>query len=315
MIAGWFVIAVASLAVLVLALIVSKVHGPHAALVMLAFSAAALVCVWVSFEEVPIEAWRRGNLLHGLVIFALPAAAATCVAVLRARRGGHGGSRAILPWRSWLFLAALWVGPPVLLYTSQLAPFGADTTIDRSFANSLWWATTSIAIYVAIPCAYALITGQRIKSYGLSLGFVRSEATLIALIAPAVLALVWLASADERFPRLYPFYDVAHGGDGAMGKLAIFEIAYGATFVALEFFFRGFLVFAGQPVLGVHAVPAMAFAYCLLHLGKPMPECASSLIGGLILGYLALRFRSIAAGVVAHLTMAWGMDAVVLMRY
>jgi membrane protease YdiL (CAAX protease family) len=137
---------------------------------------------------------------------------------------------------------------------------------------------------------------------------VRSEATLILLIAPVALAIVWLASADQRFLDTYPFY----GGDG--WSLILFEAAYGATFVALEFFFRGFLVFAGQPVLGVHAVPVMAFAYCLLHLGKPMPEAVSSLIGGLILGYLALRLRSILAGVVAHLTIAWGMDASVLSR-
>ncbi|MGA1089863.1 MAG: CPBP family intramembrane glutamic endopeptidase, partial [Candidatus Nanopelagicales bacterium] len=116
------------------------------------------------------------------------------------------------------------------------------------------------------------------------------------------------ASADQRFLDTYPFYK----GDG--WSLVAFEVAYGASFVALEFFFRGFLVFAGQPVLGIHAVPVMAFTYCLLHLGKPLPEAASSLIGGLILGYLALRLRSILAGVVAHLTIAWGMDAFVLSR-
>jgi membrane protease YdiL (CAAX protease family) len=147
-----------------------------------------------------------------------------------------------------------------------------------------------------------------VRGYGLSVRFVRSEATLVMLIAPVALAIVWLASADQRFLDTYPFY----GGDG--WSLILFEAAYGATFVALEFFFRGFLVFAGQPVMGVHAVPVMAFAYCLLHLGKPMPEAVSSLIGGLILGYLALRLRSILAGIVAHLTIAWGMDAFVLSR-
>ena len=51
--------------------------------------------------------------------------------------------------------------------------------------------------------------------------------------------------------------------------------AVGVVLAALEFFFRGFLVFAGQPLLGAHAVPVMAFAYCLLHIGKPMPEAVS----------------------------------------
>ncbi|MGI9197202.1 MAG: CPBP family glutamic-type intramembrane protease [Candidatus Nanopelagicales bacterium] len=314
MLAAWQVMVIAALAVVVIAAWVRRVHGTQAALVMLAFAGAALACVWVSFEEFPVEQWRHGSLLHGLALFSLPAAAAALVAVVRVRRGHAARGRFLLAGRSWLLLGCLWAGPALLLYVSQLAPFTGSDLSDISFANSAWWAGSSILIYVSIPVLYAAIARQRVRSYGLSLGFVRSEGVVIALIAPVMIVLVWLVSADERFQAVYPFYDYAHGGDGAIGKLLAFEALYGATFVALEFFFRGFLVFAGYPVLGIHAIPAMAFAYCLLHLGKPMPECASSLVGGLVLGYVALRVRSIAAGVVAHLTIAWGMDAFVISR-
>lgn len=293
---------IATAAILVIGEWVRRTHGPRAALVMLGLAAASLTSVWVAYEVWPVEQWRRGNLAVGLAIFAVPAIAA---GVLARRRGR-------LTRSGVLYLLALWVTPALLLHVSQLRLFPAAE--DPSFAHSLWWACSSIAIYIAVPVAYALITRQRIRSYGLSLGFVRTEAIFIALIAPVIIALVWLISADKRFQQTYPFYDYLPGGEGSLTKLLIFELAYGATFVALEFFFRGFLVFAGQPVIGVHAVPVMAFTYCLLHLGKPMPECAASLIGGLILGYLALRLRSIAAGVVAHVTMAWGMDAFVVSR-
>lgn len=302
MLAAWEVMAIAAVAILLIGEFVRRVHGPRAALVMLALAGAALAVVWIAYEVWPLEQWRRGNLAVGLAIFALPALAG----VILARRRGQLTPAAVG------YLAVLWATPAVLLHLSQLRLF--DNSDDPSFAHSMWWAAVTLTIYIVVPVAYALLTGQAIRSYGLSLGFVRSEAVFIALIAPAIVVLVWLVSSDERFLRTYPFYDYESGGDGAIGKLIVFELAYGATFVALEFFFRGFLVFAGQPVLGVHAVPVMAFAYCLLHLGKPMPECASSLIGGLILGYVALRLRSIAAGVVAHLTMAWGMDAFVVGR-
>lgn len=306
MLAAWQVMTLAGVAVAVVSAWVLRAHGPRAALVMLAFAGAALACVWVSYEVLPVEQWRRGSLVHSLAIFALPAAGAVIVALARTRRGqpvGAGG---------WLFLGLLWATPAVLLVLSQWDPVQGGA--DPDFANSLWWAGSTIAVYVLVPVAYARIIGQSVRGYGLSLQFARTEAAFLLLIAPVVIALVWLVSADERFLDTYPFYDMAGGGDLAWAKLLAFEFAYGATFVALEFFFRGFLVFAGLPVLGIHAVPAMAFAYCLLHLGKPMPECASSLIGGLVLGYLALRFRSIAVGVVAHLAMAWGMDASVLSR-
>ena len=297
MLEAWQAIAVAASAILLLALWVRREHGGQAALVMVALAAATLACVWVAYEVIPVEQWRKESLPVGLAIFALPAIAGTVLAVLKARSDG-----ARLRATDALYLILLWATPAVLLYVSQRKPFGSE------LADLLWWAASSLAIYALVPVAYARIAGQSVRSYGLSVRFVRSEAALVALIAPVALVIVWLASADQRFLDTYPFY----GGDG--WSLVLFEAGYGATFIALEFFFRGFLVFAGQPVLGVHAVPVMAFAYCLLHLGKPMPEAVSSLIGGLILGYLALRLRSILAGVVAHLTIAWGMDAFVLSR-
>lgn len=302
MLAAWEVMAIAVVAILLIGEFVRRTYGPRAALVMLALAVASLTVVWIAYEVWPIEQWRRGNLAVGLAIFALPALAGVIIAW---RRG-------VLSRSAIGFLVALWATPALLLHLSQLRLF--DSAADPSFAHSLWWAAVTLTIYIAVPVAYALFTGQAIRSYGLSLGFIRSEAAFIALLAPAIVVLVWLVSSDERFLRTYPFYDYESGGDNALVKLLVFEVAYGATFVALEFFFRGFLVFAGLPILGVHAVPVMAFGYCLLHLGKPMPECASSLIGGLILGYVALRLRSIAAGVVAHLTMAWGMDAFVVGR-
>lgn len=309
MLSTWQVIALAAIGSTGIALWVRRAYDARAAAVTAALSAAALACLWIAYDVLPIEQWRRESLPVGLAVFALPATAAIAVAVLRSRRR-TGPTGAAVPTRraepitpaAIVYLAALWATPAVLLYVSQRRPF------EDGLGNLLWWAASSIAIYALVPVVYARTFGQSIRGYGLSASFVRSEAVLVALIAPIALAIVWLASSDQRFLDTYPFYK----GDG--WSLVAFEVAYGASFVALEFFFRGFLVFAGQPVLGVHAVPVMAFAYCLLHLGKPLPEAASSLLGGLILGYLALRLRSILAGVVAHLTIAWGMDAFVLSR-
>lgn len=308
MLATWQVIALAALAAIAISLWVRRAYDNRAAAVTASLSAAALACLWLAYEVIPVEQWRRESLPIGLAIFGIPALAAAAVAVARCRPGRAG--RRSRPCRagpdlnasSITYLLILWAAPAVLLYVSQRTPFG------DSLANLLWWAGSTIGIYVLVPVLYARTFGQSVRGYGLSAKFVRSEAVIVALIAPIALAIVWLASSDQRFLDTYPFYK----GDG--WSLVAFEVAYGASFVALEFFFRGFLVFAGQPVLGVHAVPVMAFTYCLLHLGKPLPEAASSLIGGLILGYLALRLRSILAGVVAHLTIAWGMDAFVLSR-
>jgi hypothetical protein len=272
---------------------------------MAGFAAAALTCVWIAYEVAPVESWRFGNLLRTLAVFALPGLAGTIVAIARSRRSRIGV-------QGWTFLAMLWIGPSLVVYIPQLTPF--SDAGDASFANRMWFGLSSTAVYVLVPVLFALLFRERIRSYGLSWGSIRQEARYLILIIPIVAVIVFFISAEEGFQQVYPFYDYESGGDGAIAKLLAFEVAYGLSFVALEFFFRGFLVLGGLPVLGVHAVPVMAFAYCLLHLGKPMPECAASLIGGLVLGYIALRFRSIAVGVAAHLTMALGMDGAVIWR-
>lgn len=177
-----------------------------------------------------------------------------------------------------------------------------------------WWAGWVIAIYVAVPAAYALATGQSIRSYGLRLGLFRGELRIFAVLLPAIVVGAYAAAGQPRFQETYPFYRALAEGSGTLVGLVTWWAMYAATFVALEFFYRGFLVSAGFRLVRWWAVPAMAAPYCLLHLDKPLPEFVTSLFGGLLLGVVAVRTRSILAGVLAHVTLALGTDAAVLLR-
>ncbi len=177
-----------------------------------------------------------------------------------------------------------------------------------------WWAGWCIAIYVAFPVVYALAHRQSIRSYGLRLGLFRGELRIFAVLLPAIVAGAYLSAGQPRFQQTYPFYTDWSAGRGTLAGLLAWWAMYALTFVALEFFYRGFLVTAGFGLLGWWAIPAMAAPYCLLHLDKPLPEMVTSLFGGLVLGVIALRTRSILAGVLAHVTLAVGTDAAVLLR-
>jgi hypothetical protein len=299
----WAALALGVGAVVAVALWAWRTHGRGAAAVVVALGGCTLVILGLAYGPVPIETWRDGHLDRTLAVFALPAVAAVAIALVR-----HRGN---LAWRGWLFIACLWLGPSLLVWGSQLRPFTVpEGNVGVGFANLAWFAGWSIAIYIAVPVAYARAVGDSIRGYGLSTALLRREWVAFALSVPALLAAVWFFAAEERFAAVYPFLR----DPASWGQLLLWEVLYGATFIALEFFFRGFIVFAGRPVLGIHIVPIMAFSYCLIHLAKPLPEAVSSLIGGLVLGYVALRFRSILVGVAAHLTLAWGMDASVLVR-
>jgi membrane protease YdiL (CAAX protease family) len=79
-------------------------------------------------------------------------------------------------------------------------------------------------------------------------------------------------------------------------------------FCALEFFFRGFLLRGIAPRLGWAAIFAMALPYNMLHYGKPMPEALAAIVGGIALGTLSLKTKSIWWGAAIHISIAITMD-------
>ncbi|MCO4760437.1 MAG: CPBP family intramembrane metalloprotease [Myxococcales bacterium] len=117
-----------------------------------------------------------------------------------------------------------------------------------------------------------------------------------------LLILVFAGSPD--FAMQYPFYKNQQG----WADLLIWEAAYGVQFFALEFFFRGFVLRGLAAEMGSMAVLTMAIPYCMIHYGKPLPECLGSIIAGITLGVLAMDTRSIWGGVTIHVAVAWGMD-------
>jgi membrane protease YdiL (CAAX protease family) len=207
------------------------------------------------------------------------------------------------------FLATGWVTITLVSYLPRQRPPQWP-----ELGQLAWWAGWCVAIYLAFPVAYALMTRQSIRSYGLRLGLFRGELRVFAVLLPVIVAGAYLSAGQPRFQQTYPFYTDWAAGRGSLAGLLAWWGMYAATFVALEFFYRGFLVSAGFRLVRWWAVPAMAAPYCLLHLDKPLPEMVTSLFGGLVLGVVAVRTRSILAGVLAHVTLAIGTDAAVLLR-
>ena len=90
--------------------------------------------------------------------------------------------------------------------------------------------------------------------------------------------------------------------------LLIWESAYVLQFFALESFFRGYLLFTAERVAPRAAIAIVAAPYTMIHFHKPFPECMGALGAGLLLGYLALRYRSFWGGFVLHSLVAVTMD-------
>jgi membrane protease YdiL (CAAX protease family) len=184
----------------------------------------------------------------------------------------------------------------------------AHTQMGRLAAWALVWA----AAYVVGPLLVIRYVLRRpVRDMGLQLRGAVSHWPLYAVLYAIALPVIVVASFGVSFQAKYPFYDLATH-ESFWPYLYAWWVLYAAQFVALEFFFRGFLLHGLVPRLGWVSIFVMAVPYNMLHYGKPMPEALVAIVGGVILGSLSLKTRSIWWGASLHIAIALTMDALAL---
>lgn len=172
------------------------------------------------------------------------------------------------------------------------------------------WGLSSIVLRVLIPFAVILfVFREPLASYGWRWrGTLKHAPTYAALYVLMVPLIVW-ASTQASFQQKYPFYrGAAEGGSAFWG----YELLYGAQFVGVEFFFRGFLTFALFKRFGYNALLIMAIPYVMVHFNKPLPETFGALGAALTLGALALRAGSCVPGIFLHWAVGMTMDVLAI---
>lgn len=177
-----------------------------------------------------------------------------------------------------------------------------------------WAGLCMILCYTMLPViAIKCVFRERLTDYGIGVRGVAGDWPVYLTFAVVMLPLVWLCSMEDRFQETYPFYRVDSPAEVGPDLLR-WEVIYALQFVALEFFFRGFMVHGTKHRFGAYSVFVMVIPYCMIHYQKPLPECCGSIIAGVALGLVSLVTRSIWPGAALHIMVAWGMDASCLIR-
>ena len=146
-------------------------------------------------------------------------------------------------------------------------------------------------LYLVVPVLVLLAMGERPRDHGLRIGEWRIGLPVMivagALITPVV---VWLGGQPD-FIGYYnrPGYD-----------LGVLLATFAADVLSAEFLFRGFLLFTLVRAAGPVGVLLATFPFVFMHIGKPELETFSTLFGGLFLGWLAWRTRSVLYGGLLH---------------
>lgn len=207
------------------------------------------------------------------------------------------------------FLLAFSRGFPYTLDLARLAPNELYLFTARTIMKGKRLFTIIIPLFI-IYLMWRSKYGYN-SFFGLAFKGVNFQPYFILLLL--MLPLVYFASLSKGFLSHYPIYKESGAylylGVPKYVTVAIWEFVYGFSFIAVELFFRGFLVIGLAFLLGKEAILPMAATYVFLHFGKPMGETISSFFGGYILGVIALYSGNIWGGVFVHVGIAWLMEA------
>jgi membrane protease YdiL (CAAX protease family) len=207
---------------------------------------------------------------------------------------------------SWF---ALHVRGPLVAAVSWLAGAPLDVARWSDLLWQGWWGFTRIGGYLLPVLVWKLFfRSDRLRDFGLRGKGFREHLWIYALCVAVMVPVLHLARQQPDFGAYYPFYSLA---GRSWADFLAWEAIYLGQFFALELFFRGWWLGASRSA-GPAAIFLIAVPYTAIHLGKPYFEVMGAMVAGVVLGSLAVRTRSIWAGLLVHSTVAVLMDVAAL---
>jgi hypothetical protein len=185
-------------------------------------------------------------------------------------------------------------------------------------------------LLVVIPCLIIHFRfNEPLADYGLGLPpkgrrklAVVTFFTLIIISLPAF----WIGSKSREVQSVYPLFQ---GSFSNAFEFLLYELTYLPFFIAIEFIFRGYLLFGlagvrdedisggtggipGKFYFREYALLIQMLTYTAWHLGKPIGEAWGTLVWGLPAGATAYACRSIWPIVIGHWLLNVFLDGVIV---
>src|SRR5690606_7144010 len=128
---------------------------------------------------------------------------------------------------------------------------------------------------------------------------------------PLVLVGTWILSDMPSFQRMYPHLSTAAS---SWKVFVAWEFLFLFYWIGWEYLWRGFVLFGTAPAFGVNAIFVQAMPFAILHMDKPLAEALLSSVGGVALGALVRRCRSVWIAVPIHALQMFALDFFCTMR-
>lgn len=175
--------------------------------------------------------------------------------------------------------------------------FAQGLPYDDDYKWNMWLYhhLSTIVLFAIIPILIVVfVFREKVSDYGLKLGDWKFGlwATIISfMIMPY---LVYRSSLNpEHFQFYHDNFPVVLA-NSSLTMFALWGLSYLPHYIGWEFFFRGYMLWGlGRKYGWIAGIMIPTILTTLMHIGKPQGETWGALIGGVYMGFLAYRTRSI----------------------
>ncbi len=141
-------------------------------------------------------------------------------------------------------------------------------------------------LFLILTASFLKLSKAQSKLQGLRLPSL-PEFSPYALFGLFMIIVLSVICMRPSFYNFYPLYRPS-----SLFEWATFEAIYLPQFIAIEFFFRGPLLFFLNEKVDRMAIFIMTLPYAIIHIHKPFPEAIASIVAGIVLCHFALKTRS-----------------------
>ena len=214
-------------------------------------------------------------------------------------------SVAFLQTISWYYTSRRFFRTNLFDYT----PSGFDVYLIEYL---YWFISDFFTLFILSSLVIKFVLKENLKDYGITPGDYKTGLKISLIFFSVMLPLIWFVSSTESFVAKYPHLQNTRE---SWSIFFIYESVMLVYMFAWEFIWRGFMLFGLKEKFGYYAVLISMIPFVILHNGKPELETFGAILGGIALGILALRTKSIYYCVLVHISIMFSIDFISTLRF
>jgi membrane protease YdiL (CAAX protease family) len=179
--------------------------------------------------------------------------------------------------------------------------------------ENLYWIVGDFCCFFIFPWFIIKISfKEKLSQYGIKSIQVYNGLKYLLPALLLILIVSWFTTSIESISFTHP---VLFEAKNNWSWFIVFELMLFGYIFAWEFLWRGYMLFGLESIFGWYAVFIQTIPFVILHNGKPAIETFSAIAGGIMLGIIAIKTRTILYGVILHFGLIFFIDLFSVIRF